>query len=152
MAPSTRRSLIFLGIFGAVLLALFVAGVVSGAGGGGPGSGCSPGQREAWRARLLRAEPVARGQLSGCTTVPGRFIVTGSCQLRIAAADARLRRLVLEAIDPIRLELAIDADGRRIPMRAELAANQREEILIGEDGQILRISCRTGGTCRATIQ
>jgi hypothetical protein len=152
MAPSNKRSLVILGIFALVLLALFVANVVFESD-GGPGSGCSSRELDDWRARLFRPEPVGRGQLAGCTTAPGRiFTVARRCELRIAPSDVRFRRLIVQAIQPIELQRSTDADGRRITMRAELKPGESEEIFVRKDGETVGLRCLAGVTCRATVR
>jgi hypothetical protein len=150
MDKSAKRRLIILGIVVAALLVLFVVSVVHG--GGGPGGGCSAGQRAAWRTRLLRSGPVAPGQLGGCTTAPGRFAISVGCELKVAAADARSRQLVIEAVDPIELRLVTDADGRRIAMRVKLEPGQSKQIFVGKAGETLGLRCLTGITCRAGVR
>jgi hypothetical protein len=152
MDRSTRRTLILLGIVVVVLLALFVMAAAHNPDDTSPGSGCSFSQRESWRARLLRPEPVAPGQLGGCTTVPGPFIIHGTCELRVAAADARSRQLVIETLDAIELRLDTSADGRSITLRDELKPDESRSISIAKDGQIVRFRCLTGTTCRAGIK
>ncbi len=152
MERRTKRPLIILGIFVLVLLALFVASVVYRPDDRGAGSGCSPGRRETWRARLLRSEPVAPGQLGGCTTAPGPFTIAGGCELKIAAADARSRRLVVEAIDRVEVRRVTDADGRRITMRAELEPGKSTQIFVGKGGETVGLRCLGGITCRAGVR
>ncbi|HWU86816.1 MAG TPA: hypothetical protein VN253_06060 [Kofleriaceae bacterium] len=95
---------------------------------------------------------MAPGQLGGCTTVLGRFTIHGSCELKIAAAETRSRRLSIEALDAIELRLVMDADGREITTRAKIEAGKKKDIFVGKDGQSLALSCQTGTTCRASIQ
>jgi hypothetical protein len=154
MASSTKRSLIILGILGLVVLALFAVSVVFESGGRG-GSGCSSRKLDAWRDRLFDPEPVERGQLAGCPIAPGRIVsvtIPGRCALRIAPADARLRRLVVQAVQPVELERTTDADGRRITMRADLDAGEREELFVQRGGETLGLRCRAGATCRAVLR
>ncbi|HWO22621.1 MAG TPA: hypothetical protein VNO30_27870 [Kofleriaceae bacterium] len=141
-----------LATFVVVLLALFVISVVHRPDDRGLGSGCSSRQRAAWRARLLRTEPVAPGQLAGCTAAPGRFTITGACALKIAAAEARSRRLIVEAVDAVELRRVTNADGRLLTMRAELEPGERTEIVIGKEGETLGLRCLTGATCRAGVE
>lgn len=150
MPSSTRRSLVIAAIFAAVLLALFVFGTARGL--GDRRGGCSKEDREAWRERLLRPEPVAAGQLAGCTSSPGPFVVPGECTLTVAAADVRSRRLVIGAIDPVGITVFTDADGRRIRMRPEIAPGDRTELSIGKDGGTVSFRCLTGTTCRARVE
>jgi hypothetical protein len=152
MEKSHRRALIFLVVLAAVLVALFVASVARRPDDRGPGGGCSPGEREAWQARLLRAQPVGPGQLAGCTTAPGVFTISGACALQIAAADARSRRLVVEALDPLELRRVTDADGRRIAMRVELEPGKDTQIFVGKDGDTVGLRCLSGLTCRARLR
>jgi hypothetical protein len=95
---------------------------------------------------------VAPGQLGGCATAPGRLTISTSCELEIAAADARSRRLVIEALDPLELGRTIDADGRRIVTRGELAPGKASEIFVGKAGETLRLRCLSGFTCRVNLQ
>jgi hypothetical protein len=152
MEGSHKRSLIILGVLAMILLALFVISVVYRPGDSSPGSGCSPGQRETWRARLLRSEDVAPGQLGGCTAAAGPFTIPGGCELRIAAADARSRRLVIEAVDPVELRRVTSADGRRIAMRADLAPGKSTQIFVGKEGEAVGLRCSAGLTCRARVR
>jgi hypothetical protein len=138
---------IALGIVVAVLLALFVVSVAYR-----PDSGVSSGQRESWRESLFPTEPAAPGQLGGCTAAPGSFTITGSCELKIAAADARSRRLVVEAIDAVELRRTMDADGRRIGMRAKLEPGKSEQIFVGKAGETIGLRCLGGPTCRASVR
>jgi hypothetical protein len=150
---STRRSLIILGILGLVVLALFVVSVVFESD-RGAGAGCSSRQLDTWRARLLDPEPVERGQLAGCPIASGRIVtvtIPGRCELRIAPAGARFRRLVIQALQPVTLERTMDADGRRITMRADLEPGEREELFVRKEGEALGLRCRAGATCRATL-
>ena len=152
MDRSTRRSLILLGIFAGVVLALFVVSVVYRPDDDGPGSGFSSGRRESWRARLFPSSPVAPGQLGGCTGALGPFTIAGSCELKIAAADVRSRRLVVEATDPMELRRTMDADGRRMAMRAQLEPGKSEQIFVGKEGETFGLRCRGGLTCRASVR
>jgi hypothetical protein len=154
MASSSKRSLIILGILGLVVLALFVVSVVFGSDGGG-GSGCSSRELDQWRDRLFDPEPVERGQLAGCPIATGRTVtvtIPGRCALRIAPADARLRRLIIQALQPLELERTTDADGRRITSRADLDPGEREELFVRKEGETLGLRCRAGATCRATLR
>lgn len=146
------RTLIILGSVVVVAIALFVVSAAHHPDDTSPGSGCSSSQRETWRARLLRSEPVAAGQLGGCTAAPGRFVITGACELTIAAAGARSRRLVIEDVDALALRLVTNADGRRITMQAELDPGQRKQIFIGKDGETIGLRCCAGATCRAGLE
>ncbi len=152
MERATNRSLIVLAIFVVVLLALFVASLVYRPDDRGPGGGCSPGQRETLQARLLRPTPVAPGDLRGCTTAPGAFTIAGSCALEIAAADARSRRLVVAAIDPVEIRRVTNADGRRIAMRLELDPGKDTQIFVGKEGETVALRCRAGISCRASVR
>ena len=151
MERADRRALTLLAIVAAVLIALFVISVAYRPDDRGPGSGFPEDRREAWRARLFPSQPVAPGQLGGCTAAVGPFTIAGSCELRIAAADARSRRLILEATDPVELRRTVDADGRRIAMRAELKAGKREQIFVGKAGETLGLRCLAGIPCRAGV-
>ena len=155
MASSPQRSLIILGILGLVVLALFFISVVFQSDAGGPGAGCSSRKLDDWRDRLFQPEPVRRDQLAGCPIVSGRVIsvtVAGRCELRIAPADARLRRLVVQAVQPVELDRTTDADGRRVRMRADLAPGESEEIFVRKEGEALGLRCRAGATCRAILR
>jgi hypothetical protein len=150
--PSHKRPVIVLGLVAAVLVALFVVSAVHAPGDGGPGSGCAPARRDTWRARLVPATPVAPGQLGGCTTTLSTFVITGQCTLEIAAAGARSRQLVVEALDPVKLTLVTDADGRRITQQPELAAGEEQQIFLGKDRTTIRFRCLAGVTCRARLE
>jgi hypothetical protein len=152
MDHSTARQLTILGIAVVVLLALFVVSVVHSPDDSSPGSGCSSSQRDSWLARKLRGDPVAPGQLSGCTTVLGPFTINGACMLSVAAADARSRQLIVEALDAMELKLVTSADGRSITMREVLKPGENRSISIGKDGQSVWFRCLTGTTCRAGIK
>jgi hypothetical protein len=152
MEDSTRRSVIVLGILAGVVIALFVVSVVYRPDEEAPGSGGSSSTRERWRDRLFPAKPVAPGQLGGCTAALGAFTIAGSCELKIAAADARSRRLIVEATDPVELRRTMNADGRRMAMRAELGPGKREQIFVGEDGETIGLRCLGGLTCRAVLR
>ncbi len=153
MGSSSKRPLIVLGILALGVLALFAASVVFQSEAGGAGSGCSSRKLDVWRDRLFEPEPVGRGQLAGCTTAPGRvFTIAGRCELRIAPADARFRRLVVQAVQPLELQRTTDADGRRITMRADLEPGEREEVFVRKEGETLGLRCLAGATCRATVR
>src|SRR5262245_44909959 len=136
MEDSTKRRLIILAILVGVLIVLFVVSIVAGTG-DDRGSGCSSGDQKSWRARLLPSKPVAPGQLSGCTTALGTVTIQGSCELKIAAADERSRRLVLEAIDAVGLQRVTDADGRRMEMNAKLKPGKPSELFVDKKGEKL---------------
>jgi hypothetical protein len=145
MDDSTRRTLTILATFAVVLIALFVFSV-------GYRPGCSCGRREDWQARLLRPKPVALGQLSGCPKEPGLLKVPGTCKLTIAAADARSRRLVIKAIEPMELKRVTNADGRHIPVRGDLEPNKPTEIFVGKEGETIELSCLGGASsCSARL-
>jgi hypothetical protein len=150
MDDSTRRTLTILATFAVVLIALFVFSV-------GFRPGCSCGRREDWQARLLRPKPVAPGQLSGCTTKLGTSTVTGMCKLKIAAADVRSRRLVIESNDRIQIIRVMDADGRDITTKAELNKPgakkpiESTELSIGKEGATLDLVCLSAD-CRVTLK
>lgn len=144
--------MIVLGIIAGVVLALFIVSVVYRPDEDGPGSGVSPTARERWRERLFPSKPVAAGQLGGCTAALGAFTIAGSCELKIAAADARSRRLIVEATDPVELRRTMNADGRRMAMRAKLEPGKREQVFVGEDGETLGLRCLAGLTCRAVLR
>lgn len=146
MEASDRRTVILLVVIAAVLALAFVVAIVYR-----PGAGLSADWRERWRARLFPASPVAPGQLAGCTAAPGPFTIAGSCQLRIAPASTRSRRLTLVAVDPVELLRTVDADGRALAMRAQLAAGETSQLYIGEAGEALALRCRSGLTCRARL-
>ena len=150
MERSTRRSLIILGIFAGVVLALFVVSVAYRPDDDGPG--LSSDQRERWRARLFPTSPVAPGQLGGCTRAPGSFTIAGSCELKISAAEVRSRRLVVEATDRMELQRTMNADGRRMAMRAEIEPGKSEQIFVGEEGETIGLRCLGGVTCRARVR
>ena len=152
MDRRARRRLIILGILAGVLLALFVVSVVYRGDDRGPGSGCSSSRREAWRARLLPSEPVVPGQLGGCTPVLGTFSISGGCELKIAAAEPRSRRLVVVAVDPVEIRRITDADGRRIAMRAELEPGKRTQIFVGRAGESIALRCLAAIICRARLE
>ena len=152
MDPSTRRPLIGLGVVVLVVLALFFVSALHHPGDDTPGSGCSTDQRDRWRARLLRAEPVPAAQLGGCTTALGPFTVTGACDLRIAAADARSRRVVITPIDALEIKLDMDADDRPMKLRANLAPGQRKELFLGKDAQTITFTCLASSSCRARLE
>ena len=135
-----------------MLLTLFVVSVAYRPDEGGPGSGCSSGQRDAWRARLLPSTPVGQGQLGGCTTALGPFSIAGACTLTIAAADARSRQLGVEAIDPVKLIIITEADGRRITMQPELKQGERKQIFVGKDQKTIVFRCLTGPTCHVRLE
>lgn len=148
---STKRSLVLLGILALVVLVLFAGSLALES----DRAGCSSRDLDAWRARLLRPEPVARGQLAGCPIAPGRIVsvtIPGRCDLRIAPADARFRRLVIQAVQPVELVRTTDADGRRITLRADLDPGEREELFVRKEGETLALRCRAGATCRATVR
>lgn len=146
MGASDRRPLIILAIVAAVLVVAFVVAVAYR-----PGAGLSAGWRERWRARLFPASPVAPGQLAGCAAAPGPFTIAGSCQLRIAPASTRSRRLVVVAVDPVELLRTVDADGRALAMRAALDPGETAQLFIGEAGESMVLRCRSGLTCRARL-
>jgi hypothetical protein len=152
MEPSSKRQLTILGLIVVVLLVLFfVAAFHHPDKGSGPG--CSSDQLQTWRERLFHPEPVARGQLSGCTTALGAFVIPTSCALKIAAADTRSRRLVVEAIDKIQLSFVTDADGRKLTMNVDLERAKNTELSIGKDGQRIVLVCRNGNTtCQANLK
>jgi hypothetical protein len=139
-------------IVAGVVIALYVISVVYRPDDDSPGSGFSSESRERWRARLFPSSPVAPGQLGGCTGAPGAFTIAGSCELVIAAADARSRRLVVEATDRIELRRTMNADGRRMAMRAELEPGKSEQIFVGEEGETIGLRCLGGLSCRARIR
>lgn len=151
MEASARRTLIILALVAAVLVAAFFAAVVCRSDGGGSGSGLSADWRERWRERLLPGSPVAPGQLGGCAAAPGPFTIAGRCDLRIAPAAARSRRLVLTAVDPVGLSRTVDADGRRLAMRAELAAGESARIFVDKAGEAIALRCLAGPACRARL-
>jgi hypothetical protein len=144
--------MITLGIVVVVLLALFVVSVVHSPDDNSPGSGCSSRQRDTWRECVLRSNPVAPGQLGGCTTVLGRFTITGACELKVAADDARSRQLTVEALDAMELHLVTNADGRPMTMRVELKHGETKQIFVGKDGQTIRFRCLKGTTCHAGVK
>ena len=150
MERSTRRSLILLGVFAGAVLALFVVSVAYRP--DEDGAAVSADGRERWRDRLFPSKPVASGQLAGCTAAPGPFTIPGSCELRIAAADTRSRRLVVEADGPVELRRTMDADGRRIAMKATLTPGKSEQIFVGKDGETIGLRCLGGLTCRASVR
>jgi hypothetical protein len=152
MGDPARRSLILLGIFAGVVLALFVVSVVHRPDDDRPGSGVSSDRREGWRARWFPSDPVAPGQLGGCAGAPGAFVVAGSCELKIAAADVRSRRLVVEALDPMELRRTLNVGGRRMAMRARLKPGKSEQIFVGEDGETIGLRCLGGLTCRGSVR
>lgn len=148
MDDSARRPLIGLGVAVAVVITLFL---VSALHANDDAAGCSADQRDRWRARLLRAEPVTANQLGGCTSARGLFTFA-ACELRIAAGDARSRSLVINALDALELKLDIDADGRPMKLRATLDAGERKELFLGKEAQTLALHCLTGSTCRARLE
>jgi hypothetical protein len=141
-----------LGLVVVVLLALFVVSAAHKPGDGGPGSGCSPVKRDTWRARLLPPTPVTRGQLSGCTTTLGAFTIAEQCTLEIAAADARSRQLVVKAIDPLKLTIITNADGRTITMQPKLERDQKAQIFVGKDRKKIVFHCLNGTSCGAHLE
>lgn len=151
MDRSTRRSLIVLGVIAGVLLVLFVVGVVARPA-DDDGPAVSAGARERWRDRLFPSKPIAPGQLAGCAAAPGSFTIAGSCELRIAAADTRSRRLVIEATDAVELRRTMNADGRRMAMKAKLEPGTSEQLFVGEDGETIGLRCLAGLSCRAGVR
>ena len=152
MEHSTRRPLIVLAVLAVVVIALFVLSVVYPSRDTREGSGFSSGDRETWRSRLLPADPVGRGQLSGCTTAPGELTIHNSCALKVAAADARSRKLVIQAIDAVEVRRVTDADGRRMTMRADLEPGKTTQVFVGKDGETIGLRCLSGVTCRAVVK
>lgn len=153
MEPSSKRQLTMLGLIVAVLLALFIVAAVHDPD-KGSGPGCSSEQLQTWRERLVHSEPVSPGQLRGCTAALGTFIIQDrSCALTIAKADARSRRLVVQAIDEIRLSFVTDVDGRKLTMNADLDAGKTTEFSVGKDGQRIVLRCRNEqATCQVNLK
>jgi hypothetical protein len=152
MGHSTRQSLIVLGCLGVVVIALFVLSVAYPSRGTREGSGFSAGDRETWRSRLVPADPVARGQLSGCATAPGELTIATGCALKVAAAGARSRKLSIRAIDAVEVRRVTDADGRRMTMRARLEPGKSTQVFVGKDGETIGLRCLSGATCRAAVE
>jgi len=150
MDSSRRRSLIILGVVAGVVLALFIVSVAYRPDGDGPA--VSSSGRDRWRDRLFPDAPVAPGQLAGCTAALAPFTIQGSCELRIAAADARSRRLVIEVTDLVELRRTMDADGRRIAMKSKLKPGKSEQVFVGKEGETLGLRCLAGLTCRASVR
>jgi hypothetical protein len=149
MNPSTRRTLIFLGIVAAVLIVLFFVSAMHTPGRGG----CATSDLEAWRARVLSPEPVAPGQLSGCTTVLRQtFTIPGSCTLQVARADERSRQLVVSAVEPLTLGFVTDADGRSLDINADVVPGKPRQLFIGKDGQTFTLVCKNGSPCHARLE
>lgn len=156
MDSSTKRTLIILGVIVVVLLMLFVVAVVAADGKSKP-SGCTSDRREAWRERLLGSQSVKPGQLRGCTSSLGTFVMPGgSCVLVVAASDARSRQLkiTLESALEMTLDINTDADGRTLSMHPKLKPHKSTQISFGKDEQRITFQCPAllNDSCRITLQ
>lgn len=151
MDSSTKRTLLILGVIVLVLVALFVVAVVAAAHDGEP-SGCSAERRRALRDRWLGSGSVKPGDLRGCTTSLGSFVVNGVCVLSIAPSDARSRRLVIESPVAMTLDITTDADGRKLTMHPELKPNKPTEISFGKDKQSIVFHCPSPSGCKVTLK
>jgi hypothetical protein len=156
-APKPFTVVLILAVF--ACLALYALGVGLGAQQGSSG-GLSldvKAQRERLRERFGKAPAVKDSELTatGCAVSErtARLTQGQTCQVDIAKADTRLRRLELEPLAGSQVSVRLEPKGGPAIPTTLKRLRERRELEVPGEGAVLRLTCTgpVGGVCTVRL-